>query len=148
MVQRGRHRLADPHAIVVVEACAAAFERVGLPEGLLLGQAALYLAGTEKSNSVLGFFDALKPCAMRKNRTCPGICAMPTGMERLRRWRGYRYPHAYAEHGVEQRYLPTPLGGVLAAGQRGWEGERRERMAERRAAQLAAAAELAADSPP
>jgi putative ATPase len=53
--------LADPQAMVVVEACAAAFERVGLPEGLYpLAQAALYLAGTEKSNSILGFFDALK----------------------------------------------------------------------------------------
>ncbi|MEY3758147.1 MAG: hypothetical protein RLZZ263_1301, partial [Cyanobacteriota bacterium] len=49
--------LADPQAIVVVEACAAAFERVGLPEGLYpLAQAALYLAGAEKSNSLLGFF--------------------------------------------------------------------------------------------
>ena len=53
--------LADPQAMVVVEACAAAFERVGLPEGLYpLAQAALYLASTEKSNSLLGFFDALK----------------------------------------------------------------------------------------
>ena len=73
--------LADPQAIVVVEACAAAFERVGLPEGFYpLAQAALYLAGTEKSNSVLGFFDALKTVRDAKNRTCPGICAMPTGM--------------------------------------------------------------------
>ena len=38
--------LADPQAMVVVEACAAAFERVGLPEGLYpLAQAALYLGG-------------------------------------------------------------------------------------------------------
>ena len=37
--------LADPHALVVVEAAAAAFERVGLPEGRIhLAQAALYLA--------------------------------------------------------------------------------------------------------
>ena len=41
--------LADPQAIVVVEACAAAFERIGLPEGLYpLAQAALYLAYREK----------------------------------------------------------------------------------------------------
>jgi putative ATPase len=62
---------------------------------------------------------------------------------------GYRYPHAYAEHWVEQQYLPTALQGEVfwQPGQLGWEGERRERMAERRAAQLAAAAELAADQP-
>ena len=39
----------------------AAFDRIGLPEGLYpLAQAAVYLAGTDKSNSLLGVFDALK----------------------------------------------------------------------------------------
>lgn len=143
--------LADPQAIVVVEACAAAFERVGLPEGLYpLAQAALYLAGTEKSNSVLGFFDALKTVRDVQKQDVPGHlrdanrdgAAFGDGV-------GYRYPHAYAEHWVEQQYLPTPLQGEVfwQPGQLGWEGERRERMAERRAAQLAAAAELAADQP-
>ncbi|QNI65750.1 AAA family ATPase [Synechococcus sp. A15-44] len=143
--------LADPQAIVVVEACAAAFERVGLPEGLYpLAQAALYLAGTEKSNSVLGFFDALKTVRDAQKQDVPGHlrdanrdgAAFGDGV-------GYRYPHAYAEHWVEQQYLPTPLQGEVfwQPGQLGWEGERRERMAERRAAQLAAAAELAADQP-
>ena len=143
--------LADPQAMVVVEACAAAFERVGLPEGLYpLAQAALYLAGTEKSNSVLGFFDALKTVRDAQKQDVPGHlrdanrdgAAFGDGV-------GYRYPHAYAEHWVEQQYLPTALQGEVfwQPGQLGWEGERRERMAERRAAQLAAAAELAADQP-
>ena len=143
--------LADPQAIVVVEACAAAFERVGLPEGLYpLAQAALYLAGTEKSNSVLGFFDALKTVRDARQQDVPGHlrdanrdgAAFGDGV-------GYRYPHAYAEHWVEQQYLPSALQGEVfwQPGQLGWEGERRQRMAERRAAQLAAAAELAADQP-
>ena len=143
--------LADPQAMVVVEACAAAFERVGLPEGLYpLAQAALYLAGTEKSNSILGFFDALKTVRDTQKQDVPGHlrdanrdgAAFGDGV-------GYRYPHAYAEHWVEQQYLPTPLQGEVfwQPGQLGWEGERRERMAERRAAQLAAAAELSADQP-
>ncbi len=143
--------LADPQAIVVVEACAAAFERVGLPEGLYpLAQAALYLAGTEKSNSVLGFFDALKTVRDARQQDVPGHlrdanrdgAAFGDSV-------GYRYPHAYAEHWVEQQYLPSALQGEVfwQPGQLGWEGERRDRMAERRAAQLAAAAELAADQP-
>ena len=143
--------LADPQAIVVVEACAAAFERVGLPEGLYpLAQAALYLAGTEKSNSVLGFFDALKSVREANRQDVPSHLrdanrdgdAYGDGV-------GYRYPHAYAEHWVEQQYLPTALQGEVfwQPGQLGWEGERRERMAERRAAQLAAAAELASEQP-
>ncbi|WP_186497843.1 AAA family ATPase [Synechococcus sp. A15-24] len=143
--------LADPQAIVVVEACAAAFERVGLPEGLYpLAQAALYLAGTEKSNSVLGFFDALKSVREANRQDVPSHLrdanrdgdAFGDGV-------GYRYPHAYAEHWVDQQYLPTALQGEVfwQPGQLGWEGERRERMAERRAAQLAAAAELASEQP-
>ena len=143
--------LADPQAIVVVEACAAAFERVGLPEGLYpLAQAALYLAGTEKSNSVLGFFDALRSVREANRQDVPSHLrdanrdgdAFGDGV-------GYRYPHAYAEHWVEQQYLPTALQGEVfwQPGQLGWEGERRERMAERRAAQLAAAAELATEQP-
>ena len=53
--------LADPQAIVVVQADAQAFERIGFPEGRFhLTHAALYLATTEKSNSTLAFFDALK----------------------------------------------------------------------------------------
>jgi len=141
--------LADPQAIVVVEACAATFERVGLPEGLYpLAQAALYLAGAEKSNSVLGFFDALKAVRERNRQQVPAHLrdanrdgqAFGDGV-------GYRYPHAYAEHWVAQQYLPNALQGQVfwQPGSLGWEGALRPRLAQRRAAQLAAAAETAAD---
>ncbi len=137
--------LADPQAMVVVEACAAAFERVGLPEGLYpLAQAALYLAGAEKSNSILGFFDALKTVKASSRQTVPAHLrdanrdgkAFGDGV-------GYRYPHAYAEHWVAQQYLPTSLQGQVfwQPGRQGWEGERRQQLQRRRAAQLAAAAE-------
>jgi len=141
--------LADPQAMVVVEACAAAFERVGLPEGLYpLAQAALYLASTEKSNSLLGFFDALKTVKAASRQEVPSHLrdanrdgkAFGDGV-------GYRYPHAYAEHWVAQQYLPNQLQGQLfwQPGALGWEGLRRERLQQRRAAQLAAAAESEAE---
>ena len=141
--------LADPQAIVVVEACAAAFERVGLPEGLYpLAQAALYLAGAEKSNSLLGFFDALKSVKTANKQQVPAHLrdgnrdgkAFGDGA-------GYRYPHAYAEHWVAQQYLPSSLQGEVfwQPGHLGWEGALRQRLQQRRAAQLAAAAETAAD---
>jgi putative ATPase len=141
--------LADPQAVVVVEACAAAFERVGLPEGLYpLAQAALYLAGAEKSNSLLGFFDALKSVKTANKQQVPAHLrdgnrdgkAFGDGA-------GYRYPHAYAEHWVAQQYLPTSLQGEVfwQPGHLGWEGALRQRLQQRRAAQLAAAAETAAD---
>jgi len=115
--------------MVVVEACAAAFERVGLPEGLYpLAQAALYLASTEKSNSLLGFFDALKSVKATSKQQVPGHLrdanrdgqAFGDGV-------GYRYPHAYAEHWVAQQYLPGNLQGQVfwQPGELGWEGARR-----------------------
>ena len=141
--------LADPQAMVVVEACAAAFERVGLPEGLYpLAQAALYLAGADKSNSLLGFFDALKSVKTSSRQEVPAHLrdanrdgkAFGDGV-------GYRYPHAYAEHWVAQQYLPTALQGQVfwQPGALGWEGQRRQRLQQRRAAQLAAAAEHEAE---
>lgn len=137
--------LADPQAVVVVEACAAAFERVGLPEGLYpLAQAALYLAGAEKSNSVLGFFDALKQVRNTSRQEVPAhLRDANRDGKAFGDGAGYRYPHAYAEHWVAQQYLPRGLQGQMywQPGRLGWEGELRLRLQERRAAQLAAAAE-------
>ena len=137
--------LADPQGVVVVEACAAAFDRIGLPEGLYpLTQATLYLAGTAKSNSTLGFFDAVRSLREENAQKVPKHLrdahrdgsAFGDGV-------GYRYPHAYAEHWVAQQYLPSALQGQVfwQPGTQGWEGERQALLQQRRAAQLAAAAE-------
>ena len=130
--------LADPQAIVVVEACAAAFERVGLPEGLyLLSQAALYLASTEKSNSVLGFFEAQKNVRLAKCQDVPShLCDAHRDKAAFGDGIGYRYPHAFAEHWVTQQYLPNDLQGEVfwKPSHQGWEGQRRLKMLERRAA--------------
>ncbi len=144
--------LADPQAIVVVEACAAAFERVGLPEGLYpLAQAALYLAGAEKSNSVLGFFDALKTVRAASRQDVPShLRDASRDAQAFGDGVGYRYPHAYAEHWVAQQYLPTALQGEVfwQPGTLGWEGALRGRLQHRRAAQLAAAAESETEQGP
>jgi putative ATPase len=143
--------LADPQAMVVVEACASAFERIGLPEGLYpLAQATLYLAATEKSNSSLGFFDAVKAVRQTNRQQVPAHLrdanrdgkAFGDGV-------GYRYPHAYSQHWVAQQYLPSALQGQVfwQPGSLGWEGGLRPRLLQRRAAQLAAAAESACDPP-
>ena len=143
--------LADPQAVVVVEACAAAFERIGLPEGLYpLAQAALYLANTEKSNSTIGIFEAIKHVRANAREE------VPTHLRDAHRdgdafgdGQGYRYPHAFREHWVAQQYLPNALQGEVfwSPSQQGWEGARRQRMLERRAAQLAAAAEAVDEHP-
>ena len=134
--------LADPQAIVVVEACAAAFERIGLPEGLYaLAQAALYLASTDKSNSVSGFFEAQKfVCSAQRQEVPSHLRDSHRDRSAFGDGIGYRYPHAFAEHWVAQQYLPKELQGEVfwQPSQMGWEGQRRRLLLERRAAQLSA----------
>ena len=141
--------LADPQAVVVVEACAASFERVGLPEGLYpLAQAALYLASTEKSNSTLGLFDALKVVRQAQKQQVPAhLRDAHRDGQAFGDGQGYRYPHAYAEHWVAQQYLPAALQGQVfwQPGALGWEGQRQGLLRQRRAAQLAAVAEQQED---
>ena len=143
--------LADPQAVVVVEACAAAFERIGLPEGLYpLAQAALYLANTDKSNSTIGIFEAIKHVRASARQEVPShLRDAHRDGDAFGDGKGYRYPHAFREHWVAQQYLPSALQGEVfwTPSHQGWEGARRQRMLERRAAQLASAAEAVDEHP-
>jgi putative ATPase len=137
--------LADPQAVVVVNACAQAFDRIGLPEGQYpLAQAALYLATTPKSNRVLGYFDALKAIEQEREAEVPNhLKDANRDREGFGHGAGYAYPHAYRDHWVAQQYLPTPLQGELfyQPSDQGYEGEIRDRLARQREAQLAARSE-------
>ena len=105
----------SPQAAVIVEACWALFERIGLPEGQFpLAQAALYLATAPKSNTTLSFFDALG--AVQKEREADVPNHLKDGnrdKEGFDHGAGYLYPHAYREHWVAQQYLPDGLQGKL-----------------------------------
>ncbi len=144
--------LADPHAIVVVEACAAAFERIGLPEGIYaLAQAALYLASTDKSNSLIGFFQARKIVQQSQSDEVPShLRDSHRDKDAFGDGLGYRYPHAFQEHWIAQQYLPNSLQGEVFwhPTNQGWEGKRRSIILERRAAQMAATFEFAQDIKP
>lgn len=128
--------LADPNAITVVTSCAAAFDRVGLPEGQFhLAQAALYLAGAEKSNSTLGYFDAVAALEEEKRAEVPmHLRDSSRDGDDLGHGKGYLYPHAYTDHWVAQAYLPAELANRLfyQPGELGWEGSRRALLAQRR----------------
>jgi putative ATPase len=105
--------LADPHALGVVEAAASAFDRVGLPEGNFhLAQAALYLATAPKSNSTLGYFDALDAVSREAQQDVPNhLRDANRDKEGFGHGEGYLYPHAYRDHWVAQAYLPGALRG-------------------------------------
>ncbi len=108
--------LADPNAIVVVQSDAAAFNMIGMPEGRYhLTHAALYLATAPKSNSAMGFFDALKSVEEESR-----AAEVPNHLRDASRdskgfghGEGYMYPHAYRDHWVAQQYLPGELQGKI-----------------------------------
>jgi len=133
--------LADPQAITVVESCAAAFDRVGLPEGRYhLAHAALYLATAPKSNSSLAFFDALSSIENEDTEVPNHLRDGNRDAEGFGHGAGYIYPHTYREHWAAQQYLPDPLVGRVfyTPSVQGYEGRIREEVLTRRELQIAA----------
>jgi putative ATPase len=138
--------LADPQAVVVVNACAEAFDRVGLPEGRYhLAQATLYLATAPKSNSIMGFFDALSVVEKEKQAEVPTpLKDSSRDKQGFGHGAGYLYPHAYRDHWVAQQYLPASLQGQVfyQPSDRGAEAQIQVQVSQQREAQLAAFADL------
>jgi putative ATPase len=101
--------MADSTALLVAVAAAQAVEHVGLPEVRLnLAHATVYLATAPKSNSVYraigaAFEDAPSgepvPLHLRD--------ASYRGAKQLGHGEGYRYPHDFPGHAVEQAYRPS-----------------------------------------
>ena len=105
--------LADPQALLMANAAAHAVEYVGLPECRLnLAQAAIYLARAPKSNSVIQGInrateDATSGDPVPLHLREPGHPAL-----RRQGWgKGYKYPHDYDGHVVEQEYRPARFEG-------------------------------------
>lgn len=140
--------LADPQAVTIVHSCAATFDRIGMPEGRYpLAQATLYLATAPKSNSVMGFFDAIATVQKEQVSGVPNPLKDPSrDKEELGHGAGYLYPHAYRDHWVAQQYLPDFLQGkqFYEPSEQGYERQIREQVLRRREAQWAAVSEGAA----
>jgi putative ATPase len=134
--------LADPHALGVVVNAANAFDYVGMPEGRYhLAHACLYLATAPKSNSSLGFFDALKLVETEATEEVPNhLRDANRDGQGFGHGAGYLYPHAYRDHWVAQQYLPSSLQGKLfyQPSDQGYEKSIGERVCRLREAQLEA----------
>jgi len=132
--------LADPNGIVVVNACAQAFEWVGMPEGQYhLALATLHLATAPKSNSAGAYWGALAQIEEHGTGPVPIYLRDKSDVFRgtlrehykrtLGEHEGYKYPHAYPEGWVEQRYLPEEVeGGWFQPQGHGYEREIIERL--------------------
>ncbi|MDA8101108.1 MAG: replication-associated recombination protein A [Nitrospiraceae bacterium] len=101
---------ADPRALMIATAAYQAVERIGMPEGIIpLGQAAVYVAAAPKSNaSYLAIKEAMREIEQGQVMPVPDHLkdASYKGAARLGRGKGYRYPHDYPGHHVQQEYLP------------------------------------------
>ncbi len=109
--------MADPQALQVSISAMEAFRFVGLPEGALaLAQAAVYLATAPKSNALYVAYQGVEK-DVRELGTMPvplHIRNAPTSlMKELGYGKDYKYPHDYADHFIEEEYLPENLKGRI-----------------------------------
>jgi putative ATPase len=106
--------LADPRALLVATAAAHAVEYVGLPEARLnLAEAAIYLARAPKSNSVVSALAKAMEDAVSSDPVPLHLrdASSPTARQQGH-GKGYRYPHDYPGHRVEQEYRPARFSGT------------------------------------
>jgi putative ATPase len=107
---------ADPNALVVATAAAAALDRVGLPEAALnLAQAVVHLALAPKSNATaVALWEAQSDVETRPAGAVPAQLrdAHYQGASALGHGQGYEYPHDDPRGWVEAVYLPRELAGT------------------------------------
>ncbi|MEJ5352243.1 MAG: replication-associated recombination protein A [Melioribacteraceae bacterium] len=104
---------AMPNALVLAEATFSACEKIGMPEArIILAQCATYLASAPKSNaSYLAIDNAIHDVNSLPQYPVPfHLRNAPTNlMKEAGYGAGYKYPHNYENHFVEENYLPDEI---------------------------------------
>ena len=108
--------MADPMALVVANSALQVVKAIGMPEGrIILSEAAIYMANAPKSNAS---YNAINSALSDVENVDTGIIPMhirnapAKGMEREGYHVGYKYPHDYPNHLVDQQYLPDKIKDV------------------------------------
>lgn len=108
--------MANPNALVVATSAMQAVTMIGMPESrIILAEAAVYVATSKKSNaSYLGINKALEDVETKDTGEIPMHIrnAPAEGMSEFGYGEGYKYPHDYPMHQVEQQYLPDKMLGT------------------------------------
>ena len=108
--------LANPNALVIATSAMQAVSMVGMPEAkIILAEAAVYIAKSKKSNSsYLAINKAMDDVANKDTGTIPMHIRNATakGMEDFGYGQGYKYPHDFPGHWVDQQYLPDKMIGT------------------------------------
>lgn len=107
--------LASPQAMVQAVSAANALEFIGMPEARLpIAQAIIFLCESPKSNSVVMAVDAAFADAAGTIDEPVPVHLRDTsyhGAKSLGNGKGYKYPHDYPNHEVEQEYMPPSVKG-------------------------------------
>ena len=108
--------MANPNALVVANSAMQAVHMVGMPEArILLAEAAVYVAESKKSNaSYLAIDKALDDVKTKDTGEVP-MHIRNAPVEQMKNFGyhdGYKYPHDYPGHFVEQQYLPDKMVGT------------------------------------
>ena len=108
--------MANPMALVIANSAMQAVHMVGMPEArIILAEAAVYVATSKKSNAS---YNAINKAMAEVQTKDTGIIPMhirnapAEGMEKEGYHVGYKYPHDYPGHYVEQQYLPDKMLGT------------------------------------
>ncbi len=126
---------ADPKALPLAVSALHAVESIGMPEGRIpLAQAVIYICMSSKSNaSYTGIDNALS--TVRKERLSPVPDHLKStgykGAARLGAGVGYKYPHDYTDHYIEQQYV-TNNKKFFFPSDEGYEKVFRKRLRKRR----------------
>lgn len=108
--------LADPQALVVAVSVAEAVHQLGMPEARIpLAEAVLYIANAPKGNAAYMAIDKALDFVKREPAyQIPAYLkdAHYGGAKELGHGIGYKYPHDYEGHYVEQQYLPDEIKDV------------------------------------
>ncbi|MHA3083202.1 replication-associated recombination protein A [Acinetobacter sp. ANC 5383] len=122
----------NPNALLLAGECFRSVQVIGMPEArIILGQCAVYLATSAKSNSTyLAINRAMELAEKTANLSVPlHLRNAPTKLMKQQGYGvDYLYPHDYPENFVLQEYLPPELKGTKlyesARNKREVEGER------------------------
>lgn len=105
--------LANPNALLLANACFDAVNKIGWPESrIILSETTIYLASSQKSNSAyMAINSAMAEVKKSGNLSVPlHLRNAPTELMREMNYaKGYKYPHDFPGHWVEQQYMPDQL---------------------------------------
>jgi len=105
--------LANPNALVVATSAMQAVTMVGMPEArIILSEAAVYIANSKKSNASYNAINAaIADVSSKDTGTIPMHIrnAPAEGMQEFGYGEGYKYPHDYPNHYVDQQYMPDEM---------------------------------------